>query len=72
MSSGHYLANQSRNLSPFPSPSPSYFVGLGFELKSFTLAKQALYCLSHTSSPFFSGYFGGGISRTICLGWLGS
>jgi hypothetical protein len=25
-----------------------FFVGLGFEL---TLAKQPLYCLSHTSSP---------------------
>jgi hypothetical protein len=26
-------------------------VGLGFELRGFTLAKQAFYCLSHTSSP---------------------
>jgi hypothetical protein len=26
-------------------------------------------CLSHTSSPFFSGYFGDRILRTICLGW---
>jgi hypothetical protein len=29
-----------------------------------------LYCLSHTSSPFCSGYFGDGVLRTICLGWL--
>jgi hypothetical protein len=27
-------------------------MGLGFELKSFELAKQPLYRLSHTSSPF--------------------
>jgi hypothetical protein len=26
-----------------------------------TLAKQALYCLSHTSTPFCSGYFGDGV-----------
>jgi hypothetical protein len=24
--------------------------------------------MSHTSSPFFSGYFGDGVSRTICPG----
>jgi hypothetical protein len=35
----------------------------------FTLAEQALYCLSHTSSPFCSGYFGDGVSRAICLSW---
>jgi hypothetical protein len=36
-----------------------YFIlaGLGFELH-FRLAKQVLYDLSHTSSPFCSGYFG--------------
>jgi hypothetical protein len=33
------------------------------------LAKQALYCLSHSSSLFFSGYFGDRVSRTTCLGW---
>jgi hypothetical protein len=32
------------------------------------LAKQVLYHLSHTSSPFCSGYFGDGVSPTICLG----
>jgi hypothetical protein len=35
-------------------------VRLGFELKSFALTKQALYCLSHASSPLCSGYFGDG------------
>jgi hypothetical protein len=40
-------------------------VGLGFEL-SFIFAKQVLYYLSHTSSPFFSGYFGdGGIKNYL-------
>jgi hypothetical protein len=34
-----------------------FLVGLGFKF-SFELAKQALYCLSYTSSPFCSGYFG--------------
>jgi hypothetical protein len=29
-----------------------YVCDLGFELKSFRLAKQVLYCLSHTFSPF--------------------
>jgi hypothetical protein len=39
---------------------------LGFELQGLTLAKQALYCLSHTFSPFGSGYFGdGGVSQNI-------
>jgi hypothetical protein len=37
-----------------------FTVGLVFELRAFTLAKQALYHLSHTSSPFCSGYFGDG------------
>jgi hypothetical protein len=36
-------------------------VGLGFEF----FAKQALYCLCHTFSPFFSGSFGDRVSRTI-------
>jgi hypothetical protein len=30
---------------------------------------QALYCLSHTSSSFCSGYFRDGVLQTICLGW---
>jgi hypothetical protein len=33
-----------------------FLVGLGFELR--LLAKQLIYHLSHTSSPFCSGYFG--------------
>jgi hypothetical protein len=32
-------------------------------------AKQALYHLIHVSNPFCSGYFGDGVSRTICPGW---
>jgi hypothetical protein len=32
------------------------------------LAKQALYHLSHTSSPFWSVYFGDGISKIIFSG----
>jgi hypothetical protein len=31
----------------------------------FALAKQALYHLSHTSSPFCCGYFEDGVSGTI-------
>jgi hypothetical protein len=34
-----------------------------------TIAKQRFYHLSHISSPFCSGYFGDGVSETICLGW---
>jgi hypothetical protein len=40
----------------------------GFEF-SFELAKQVLYCLSHTSSQFCSGYSGAGVLQTICPGW---
>jgi hypothetical protein len=29
-----------------------FLVGLGFELRAFMLAKQVLYCLNYTSSPF--------------------
>jgi hypothetical protein len=36
-------------------------------MKDFTRAKQALYHLGYTSSPFSSGYFGAGVSQTICL-----
>jgi hypothetical protein len=32
----------------------------GFQTQVFMLAKQTHYCLNHTSSPFFSGYFGDG------------
>jgi hypothetical protein len=56
-------------------PFDSFFFGGGgggsrVLTQGFTLAKQVLYCLSHTPSPFFSGYFGDGVSGTICLGWL--
>jgi hypothetical protein len=42
-----------------------FLVGLGFELSAW----WAQYHLSHTSSPFCSGYFGDGVSRSICPGW---
>jgi hypothetical protein len=42
-----------------------FLVGLGF-------AKQALYCLSHTSSPFCCGYFTDGVSGTVCLDLSGT
>jgi hypothetical protein len=40
---------------------------LGFE---FTFTRQALYHLSHFTSPFFFGLFQDRSSRTICPGWL--
>jgi hypothetical protein len=36
-------------------------VELGFELRA-----SWLYCLSHTSSSFCCGHFGGGVLQTIC------
>jgi hypothetical protein len=44
--------------------------GIGIWTEDFALTKQTFYSLSHTSSPFCSGYFGDGISWTICPGWL--
>jgi hypothetical protein len=35
----------------------SFFAGTGIWIHGFVLVKQALYCLSHTSSSFCSGYF---------------
>jgi hypothetical protein len=35
----------------------------------FEFAKQVLCHVSHTSSPFCSGYFGNVISLTVCPGW---
>jgi hypothetical protein len=40
--------------------------------QSFVLANRTLYLLSHTSSPFCSGYFGDGASKTISPGWPGT
>jgi hypothetical protein len=34
------------------------------------LAEQVLYHLIHTSNPLYSGYFGDGVSQTVCQGWL--
>jgi hypothetical protein len=33
------------------------------------LAKQVLDCLSYTSSPLCSSYFGDGVTQTTCPGW---
>jgi hypothetical protein len=38
-------------------------------LKKQVLKKHAFYLLSHTSSPFYFGYFGDRVSRTIFPGW---
>jgi hypothetical protein len=35
--------------------------GVGFELRALYLQKQALYHLSYTSIPFWSGYFRDGV-----------
>jgi hypothetical protein len=45
------------------------FGGTGVWTQDFTLSKQMLHCFSHISGPFCSGYFGGGVLWTICLGW---
>jgi hypothetical protein len=42
----------------------------GVRTQGFALAKQALYHVSHTFSPFCSGYFGNVVSLTICPGWV--
>jgi hypothetical protein len=40
----------------------NYYLFLFIGRTGFEIAKQVLYHLSHTSSPFCSGYFGDGIS----------
>jgi hypothetical protein len=37
-----------------------FFYGAGVGTQGFAVAKQELYHLSYTSSPFYSGYFGDG------------
>jgi hypothetical protein len=58
-----------RNLFPLPDVLTSFLGEGGF---GFMVAKQELYCLSHTSSPFYSDYFGDRVSQTICLRWPGT
>jgi hypothetical protein len=41
------------------------FCGTGVSTQGFMLAKQVV----QTASPFCPGYFGDGVSQTICLGW---
>jgi hypothetical protein len=46
-----------------------FFGETGVWTQDFALAKQVLYCLSHSSSPFCSVYFRDEVSPTICLSW---
>jgi hypothetical protein len=46
-----------------------FFCGTVVWRQGFTIAKQALYCLSHASSAFCCSYFGDGVSPTICPSW---
>jgi hypothetical protein len=46
-----------------------FFDGTRVWTQDFVLAKQVLYHLSHTSSPFCFGYFGDGVLWAICPGW---
>jgi hypothetical protein len=62
-------------LSTYSPIHPLYYFSFSFFFggtQGFVLAKQALYHSSHVFSPFFSGYFGDGLSRTICLDWHGA
>jgi hypothetical protein len=43
--------------------------GTGICNQGFVLTKQVLYCFNHISSPFYSAYFGDGVSWTICPSW---
>jgi hypothetical protein len=45
-----------------------WFDGSGVWTRGFALAKQVLYHLSHTSSPFCSDYFGDGVLQTYLPG----
>jgi hypothetical protein len=58
----HLLNNLLIIAAPFVEYLTNFFflMVLGFEL-GFALARQELHCcLSHVSSPFYSGYFGDG------------
>jgi hypothetical protein len=48
---------------------PLFFGGTGVWTQVFALAKQALYCLNHTSSLLCCGYFGDKTSLITCLSW---
>jgi hypothetical protein len=47
-----------------------FFGGTVILMQGFVLAKQALYHLCHTSSPFCSGYFGDGVSELFAQAGL--
>jgi hypothetical protein len=44
-------------------------VGLGFEPSTSSLQNRCHTRLIHTSIAFYSGYFGDGVLRIICLAW---
>jgi hypothetical protein len=46
-----------------------FFDETGICGQGFILTKQAFYQLSHTPSSLCSGYFGDGVSQTICPNW---
>jgi hypothetical protein len=48
----------------------TFLCGTRVLTKGFALVRQVLYHLSHTSSPFFSGYFGDGGSHEL-FAWAG-
>jgi hypothetical protein len=48
-----------------------FFCGSGIGIQGFTFAKQVLYHLSHTSSPFCSDYFGEWGGSQELFAWAG-
>jgi hypothetical protein len=46
----------------------SYFGSVRCELRAFVFGRQVFYCLSHTSSLFWPGYFGDRVSL-FCSDW---
>jgi hypothetical protein len=47
-----------------------FFCGVGLEFctQGFPLAQQVLFHMSHCSTSLCSGYFGDGVSQSICSG----
>jgi hypothetical protein len=60
--------------SPFPALSTSegtdWVPSWQYWTQCLVLARQALYHLNDSASPFFVGYFQDRVSQTICPGWL--
>jgi hypothetical protein len=56
--SPHFIPSRWYYRCKLPCPALNFFFGgTGVWTQGFLLVKQALYCLSHTSSPFCSDYF---------------